>query len=150
MAEFSIAKLLGDDGAHAGILDASLAFLVAGVQVVGSAGVSAFAGAHAADDGGMVDQTCELWEMLTDLDAGNRRLDLAIRTAVRRFGTEVEGVLVAWAACHPQKDAGLGRLPGFRGAGSENIEPVGGRKAEHAGGGEFHPFATLHHFVEHG
>ena len=122
-----VADFLGGDGAEAGIDQAAHAFAVAGVQVVVGAGVGAFRGAHAADDGGMVHEPGQPREVLADADAGDVGVDGLERAAVGGAGPQVEGVLVAGAAVHPQEDAAF--VPSRLSAGDRILLGLGGPAA---------------------
>src|SRR5206468_3824058 len=78
-----VADFLGHDGAQARVHQTADAFLVTGVQVVLGPAVSAFAGAHAADDGAVLHQLGQAREVFADLDAGHAGVDGPIGAALR-------------------------------------------------------------------
>ncbi len=81
-------------------------------------------------------------QVLTDLDAGHRRGDLAEGTTVGMTGLEVEGVHLRRTAVHPEEDARASAFRVSRGIGRQGPQPAGHRVAGEAGGGQSQPIAT--------
>src|SRR5262249_38421047 len=97
----------------------------------------------------VVHQASQLREVLADLDAGDAGLNGLVGAALLGAGTQVEGVLVAGTAIHPQEDAGLGASPSLGSAGGQDIHPTGHRGAKHASGGQLEHVAAGQVRVEH-
>ena len=102
-----LTNFLGDDRSHTRITQSALTFAVAGVHVVLGTRMSAFQGAHRADQGGTIHHFGQVGQMLGDSDprcAGADRLEVACALAI---GFHIESVLVAWTTIEPQQHAGF-------------------------------------------
>src|SRR5262245_32156233 len=104
----------------------------AGVHQDAGASVVRLDRAHAADDRAVVHQPGELRKMFADLDARYGGADRPELTAITRARLEIERILVAGTARHPQEDARLVACPighsGVRVA-RENTKPARYRRS---------------------
>ena len=93
--------------------------------------VASFASEHApirSEHIGWAEQEPEDWWRAT------REAIAGAMAASELTGAEIEGVLVAGPAVHPQEDARLGPLLRLRGPGGQERQPVREREPEDAGG----------------
>ncbi len=97
---------MGDHRAVAGILDVRIRH-VPGVHVVTAAIVVGLFGAHRPHDREILHLFGHHWEMLADLEAGQRRGDRLEFASRRSAGLEVPHVDRGGSASHPEHDARL-------------------------------------------
>ena len=85
-------------------------------------------------------------QMLTDLNAGDRRLDRPRRSAVGMSNFQIERVRLSWTTSHPEQNDGLMLAPRFFARNlrrlSQPRQPAGIRHAKRAGERQFDEVAT--------